>query len=94
MQEAIIDGISYNHIINPKTGYPCNNNLISVTLIGDNACMMDAYATAIFNMNLNDSIKLLKKENIEGIFIFKNGNIFVTDNLKCNIEMRNANENK
>ena len=93
-QEAIIDGISYNHIINPKTGYPCNNNLISVTLIGDNACMMDAYATAIFNMNLNDSIKLLKKENIEGIFIFKNGNIFVTDNLKNKIEMRDANENK
>ena len=56
--------------------------------------MMDAYATAIFNMNLNDSIKLLKKENIEGIFIFKNGNIFVTDNLKNKIEMRDANENK
>ena len=56
--------------------------------------MMDAYATAIFNMNLNDSIKLLKEEKIGGIFIFKNGNIFVTDNLKSKIEMRNANENK
>lgn len=48
--------------------------------------MLDAYATAIFNMDLNDALNLIKNDNIDGIFIFKNGNIFVTDNIKNRIE--------
>ena len=81
-QEFVKDGISFSHIINPKTGYPCCSDLISVSLVGNNACMMDAYATAIFNMNLEDSVNLLKKNNLGGVFIFKDGNMFITDNLK------------
>ena len=93
-QEIVIDNVSYNHIINPKTGYPCNSDLLSVSLIGKNASMLDAYATAVFNMSLDNFLQITKEEKIEGIFIFKNGNIFVTDKLKNKIEMRNDNENK
>lgn len=93
-QEIIIDGISYNHIINPKDGYPSKSNLISLSLISTNATMLDAYATAIFNMKLNDVLKLLKEENIDGIFIFKYGSIYVTDNIKDKVEMRKDNEDK
>lgn len=84
-QQYLYNNISYNHIINPKTGYPCNNNLLSISLIGSNASKLDCYATALFNMNLSDGIRLINEEGIDAIIIFKDGNIFVTDNIKSKI---------
>lgn len=85
-QEYRLNGISYNHIIDPKTGFPCNNKLLSVSLIGKEGAQLDAYATAIFNMSLNNTLKLLKENDIEAIFIFKDGNIFITEKTKNKIE--------
>ena len=42
-----IDGIEYSHIINPKTGYPIKNELISAVIIADNCTVADAIATAV-----------------------------------------------
>ena len=42
----IEDGQKYTHIINPFTGYPAKNNLLSATVIAGNCITADAYATA------------------------------------------------
>ncbi len=62
-----------NHIINPKTGYPAQNNIMSVTLIGKNAISADGYDNSILLMDLNQAINFVnKKRNLEAYIIYKN----------------------
>lgn len=44
------DGTVYGHIINPATGCPADNDLLSVTIVSENATLCDALSTALFVM--------------------------------------------
>jgi len=46
------DGIKYSHTIDPFTGFPAQNNLLSVTVIHDDCMFADAYATALMVMGV------------------------------------------
>jgi thiamine biosynthesis lipoprotein len=46
------DGKKYAHTINPKTGYPSEQNLLSATVIAPDCMTADAYATAFMAMGL------------------------------------------
>jgi FAD:protein FMN transferase len=49
------DGIKYSHTINPFSGFPAQNRLLSVTVIHDNCMLADAYATAFMVMGVKKS---------------------------------------
>ena len=44
------DGVVYSHIIDPRTGYPIQNGVASVTIIAPDCTMADGLATAIVVM--------------------------------------------
>ena len=44
------DGVKYAHTINPKTGFPSQNRLLSVTVVTSDCSLADAYATAFMAM--------------------------------------------
>jgi thiamine biosynthesis lipoprotein len=71
-------GQKFSHIINPKTGYPAKQNLLSATVIADDGITADAYATAFMVMGLKKSIRFLednKDLKLEVYFIYdENGN--------------------
>ena len=46
------DGKKYSHIINPITGFPSSNRLLSVTVVHKNCMTADAYATAFMVMGV------------------------------------------
>lgn len=76
------DGKKYHHILNPKTGYPAESNVTSVTIVSDSGILSDALSTACFIMGYNeDSLKLLDKFDCEAIFISKDKQVFVTEGL-------------
>lgn len=50
------DGIRYSHTIDPKTGYPVEHSLLSVTVMAKNAALADAYATAFMVMGQEQAI--------------------------------------
>lgn len=76
------NGKIYHHILNPYTGYPTENQMVSVTLIGNNGAELDSIATACFTLGIEKSIKLLNQLNINAIFILDDGKIFYTEGLK------------
>ena len=77
----------YHHIIDPKTGYPADTDLISVTLIGNTGAKLDALATSCIILGFNKSIKLIKKNKINAIFVLNNGKIYITDSIKDRVNI-------
>jgi thiamine biosynthesis lipoprotein len=53
------DGIKYSHEIDPKTGYPAKNTLLSVTIIADECAIADGIATACMVMGKEKTIQFL-----------------------------------
>jgi thiamine biosynthesis lipoprotein len=55
----IEDGIKYSHEIDPKTGYPAKNTLLSVSLLADECATADGVATACMVMGKDKTIEFL-----------------------------------
>lgn len=73
------DGVRYHHIIDPKTGYPANSEVISVTIICDNGLLSDALSTACFILGVEDGMKLAQDYNAYAIFVDEDKNIYTSD---------------
>ena len=54
-----VENKRYSHIINPKTGYPVNNGIISVTVIANDATTADILSTSCFVLGEENSKKLI-----------------------------------
>jgi FAD:protein FMN transferase len=81
------DGKKYAHTINPETGYPALNNLLSATVLANNCMTADGWATAFMVLGLEKSIELSKKlQGIEVYFIYSDlsglNKIYKSDNFK------------
>jgi len=72
-QYFVKDNQRYCHIINPKTGYPADSKLSSVSVISANATLADALSTAIFVMG-KDKISGITKEYPDLQFYLTNKN--------------------
>ncbi|MDP2335242.1 MAG: FAD:protein FMN transferase [Bacteroidota bacterium] len=69
----IENGIKYAHTIDPKTGFPARNTLLSTTVICDDCITADAYATAFMVLGVEKSKSLLAKlPGIEVYFVYSN----------------------
>jgi len=68
---------SYSHVINPITGYPTENNVVSATVIADYCIDADALATLLNIMDVNSSLELINKlDSVECFIIQRDGNEF------------------
>ena len=66
------DGVMYSHIIDPRTGYPVQNNVASVTIIAPDCTMADGLATAIVVMGVEKGKSLLETlPGVEGLIIVR-----------------------
>lgn len=77
------DGVRYHHILDPKTGFPAESGLSSVTVVTkDGGVLSDALSTACFVLGLKEGMQLLQKFSAEGIFITRDGTVYVSDGLQ------------
>ncbi len=65
-----IDGQKYSHTIDPRTGYPTLNNLLSVTIIADDCLTADAFATAFMVMGYEKSLAFLNSAKNPGLQVY------------------------
>lgn len=74
-------GKLYHHILNPATGYPCENDLSSVTIITDSSLTADALSTTCFLLGCEEGIKLVNLlDNVDAVFITDDNEIHYSDN--------------
>jgi thiamine biosynthesis lipoprotein len=86
-QFYVEDGVKYSHTINPRTGYPVEHNLLSVSVFADKCVFADALATAFMVMGMKKSKEFLKDhQSLGAYFIYsdKEGNFQIdyTQNVK------------
>lgn len=82
------EGVRYHHIIDPRTGWPADSGLLSVTLVGDSAMELDALATGICVLGEKNGLPLLEKRGIEAVFISNDGQVKITQGLQGKFFLR------
>jgi thiamine biosynthesis lipoprotein len=76
------DGKKISHLINPKTGYPLQNELISVTVFAKDAITADGYDNALMGMGLAKAMEFVEnRKEISAHFIYRNADGMVADTM-------------
>ena len=70
------NGTFYHHILNSKTGYPCNTDLLQVTIISKDSATGDALSTACFALGLEKGMALIDSmPEVYAVFITSDGKL-------------------
>ena len=59
-----VDGETYAHTINPLTGNPARNRLLSVSVLSDRCAVADAWATALMSMGEDKALKVAQENQL------------------------------
>lgn len=86
-QAAYVGGRMVHHLIDPRTGYPAESEIRSVLLVGDCAAELDAFATAILVLGLENGMKLVQKRGLDAVIVLNQGEILITPNLQGAIRL-------
>lgn len=70
-----------------STGYPCETDLVSVTVIGQSGIETDFLSTSIFIGGSGELDRWLSDEDIEVIAIDENGVVYCSDSIKSRISI-------
>lgn len=81
----------YHHIISPVTGYPVNNNIISVSVAHKNGLISDALSLACNVLGIKKSQSLLEYYGADAVFVYKDKKVYATSNIKDKILITDEN---
>ena len=78
------DGVRYHHVFDPKTGYPAQSGLRSVTVLQpyEAGAAADGYSTALFVMGLERGLDFCNRNGIPALFITQDKRMVPSDALK------------
>ena len=69
-----------SHLMDPRTGYPIQNEMISVTVYAKDAITADAYDNALMTMGLKGAMKFVeKRKDMAAYFIYHLSNGSIAD---------------
>jgi thiamine biosynthesis lipoprotein len=73
------NGKTFSHIIDPRTGFPVNNAIVSTSVIAKDCTLADGLATALMVMDCQKGIDLVNRlDNTECLIIEKKGQTLIS----------------
>ena len=85
-----VDGVKYHHILDPKTGYPVENDISGVTVFSKTSVQGDALSTTLFLLGVEKGLAFINQmDGVEAVFIDKEHGVHLSDGLKDSFELTN-----
>ena len=80
------NGVTYHHIIAPKTGYPSDSDLTSVTIVCADGTKADALSTSFFVMGLQKAESFYENTDLDFdvILLTKDNQIYISEGIAQN----------
>lgn len=74
------DGITYHHIIDPRTGYPAESGLSSVTIVSDDGTLADGLSTALYIMGKEAAVEFWRshRDDFDMVLLADDGAVTVS----------------
>ncbi|PAB57235.1 FAD:protein FMN transferase [Anaeromicrobium sediminis] len=86
------DGKRYHHILDPESGYPAENGVISTTIITIDGVSADALSTSIYLLGLEEGMKLIESlSNVECIIVTEDRNVYSSSGIKGKFNLTDDN---
>lgn len=78
------DGNTYIHIIDPRTGYPADGDLSSVTVVSEDGTLADALSTSLYLMGYDAAVEYWRGRSgeFDMVLVTDQGEIGVTEGLR------------
>jgi thiamine biosynthesis lipoprotein len=85
-----VNGIRYSHMIDPKTGYPVANGVVSVSIVSNTCTFADGLATAIMVMGHKNGLSLIDRlDDVEGLIVIEKPDGMLVDFYSRGFEAEN-----
>ncbi len=85
-----IEGQRYAHIIDPRTGYPVSNGVVSVSVTADTCALADGLATALMVMGAATGIELVNRmDGVECLIITRDAHDRLRDHASLGFQTVN-----
>lgn len=82
------NGVLYHHILDPDTGYPYENDLVSVTIISDKSVDGDGLSTTCFALGSEKGMELVNSlPQVQAVFITKDQEIHYSKDFQQEITL-------
>ena len=82
------EGKRYHHILDTRTGFPVENELLSVTIVTGKSIEADALSTTTFILGTERGMNLVEEmDDVEAIFINRNREIRCSKGLKGSLNL-------
>ncbi len=83
------NGVTYHHIIDPRTGYPADSDLTSVTIVSGDGTLADGLSTALFIMGHDAAIDYWRshRETFDMVLVEADGTVTISEGLNDNFTL-------
>lgn len=80
------EGIRYHHVLDPRTGYPADSDLLSVAVISKDGTLADYLSTTLFVQGLEAAKAAAGSEDYALVMVDQENNVWISGSLRGNFE--------
>ncbi len=81
----IEDGKVYHHVLDPRTGYPSNSDLISVSVVNNSGLTADFLSTWLYIIGKDEAVRTANENGYEVVLVDEDGVVYISRSLEDNV---------